>query len=169
MLVVEEGPLATKVEVLQQSMVARLRDLHEHWRVRVGTGVAPACYGIIVSHTVMAIVSLEEEEGETERHEEGRSRGASHEQDKAHTRGHEAPSAEHEAALAKRQEQEVDGALRTLAVLDFSDPAMDVWNALAVAIAGVHCRDVALAAAQGARALTVRLEGFQLGESDPDA
>lgn len=179
MLVVEEGPLAIKVEVLQQRMVARLRDLHEHWSTRGRSGEAPACYGIIVSHTVMAIVSLEEEGEVAERKKQGAEQEEEvngHEQDDAHAKAQaaalasqEAASVEQEAALAKGQEQADDGALRTLAVLDFSDPAMDVWNAVAVAIAAVHCRDVVLTAAQGALGQRVGMAGFQLGERDPDA
>ena len=187
-LVVEEGSLATKVETLQQRMVAQLRDLHEHWRVRVGSDEAPVCYGIIVSHTVMAIVSLEEEEEEeegkaiqrkneieqeteNEGHEDGQSKGPSHERPDALAEDQKPASAEDQAVEAGEHELEGDGALRTLAVLDFSDPAMDVWNALAVAIAAAHCRNVALAAGRQARGglLTLTMEGIELGESDPDA
>lgn len=135
---------------MDAATLAALEKLEGEWEERLGEGVrVPPLYALVMTGTMVAVIALRQVGDE-------------------------------DGDQAQRGIVDVEGSrLRPVATFDWRDGMMDVWNAFAVAITVVHCRDLLIETLiwnvlkpvdgpQGAFTVGAQVGG-RYKEDDPDA
>ena len=147
-LAVDSGSQDMSADILLENMVKKLKRLEKSWNAASNNQVElPPLYGVIVSHTVMAFAAYVPESQDANSENNGLQYND----------------------LTNKDNVVTTNSLRIIAMFDFGNARYDVWNAFAIAILVVHCRNVLMETVDARKGVLVDVRGRKREESDPDA